>query len=75
MTRESFYNDIGGLTVRGIKTMKPVGKVFKKLFQKAATPREAMDLERALRGGLSIACSLRILHFQIKRHRKQRKGK
>jgi hypothetical protein len=65
--RESFYNDIGHLTERGIKTTKSVGKVFERLFRKAQTPREAMDLERALKGDLSIACSLRILHFQCKK--------
>lgn len=73
--RESFYNDLGHLTPRGIKATKSIGKVFEKLFRKAETPREAMDLERALKGDLSIACSLRILHFQCQRFKKKGKGK
>lgn len=72
--QESFYSDAGHLTNRGARATKSVGKFFKKLFLKAETPREAMDLERALSGDLSIACSLRILHFQCKRFEK-RKGK
>src|SRR5258705_3683796 len=72
---ESFYNDDGHLTERGNRASRPLVPVLKKLFLKAKTPREAMDLERSLRGDVSIACSIRILHFQYQRIKRKGRGK
>lgn len=65
-TRESYYDDTGHLTGRGVRVTEGLRKRLRKLFRAARTPRESMDLERALRGEISIACSLRILGFRCK---------
>lgn len=70
VTRQSsFYGDDGHLTKRGIHVTDLLSVTFGKLFKKAGTPRECMDLERAIQRRLSLSATCRILRLQCQRAR------
>lgn len=62
--RESFYDDNAQLTKRGVKATAAMTAQFERILRKASTPRQCMDLERAVQHQLSLAVTLRILHLQ-----------
>lgn len=63
-SKAGFYGDDGHLTKRGIRATDLLSAVLRKLFKKAGTPRECMDLERAIQRRLSLSATCRILHLQ-----------
>jgi hypothetical protein len=65
--KPSFYGDDGHLTKRGIRVTDLLNVAFSKLFKKAGTPRECMDLERAIQRRLSLSATCRILRLQCQR--------
>lgn len=65
--REGFYNDNAQLTTRGIEILEKLTPMLRRMFQQAKTPRECMELHRAIDGDVSISCSIRILSLYGKK--------
>jgi hypothetical protein len=72
---EGFYTDSGHETLRAARATKQLIGTINALFRKAKTPREAMELDRVIKGDISIACSIRILNLQYGIAKKNGKGK